>query len=91
MNGNTPFRLWKCSGCGVELDEADGYFSTIIDGWEGCEVCVKKEPSPLMFKIKMLMHTFHMVNKIVWPDDLYWDVSTMDEIEESNMEEVKDG
>ena len=42
MEGNTPFRLWKCDRCEVELDEADGYNSNTIDGREFCDPCANK-------------------------------------------------
>ena len=43
MNGNTPFRLWKCVLCGIELDEADGFFPITIDKFDYCEACSKKD------------------------------------------------
>ncbi len=40
MEGNTPFRLWKCSRCGAELDESDGYIAQTWKEEELGESCI---------------------------------------------------
>ena len=39
MEGNTPFRLWKCDKCDVELDEVDGNIPNKMGDLEVCDCC----------------------------------------------------
>ena len=39
MEGNTPFRLWRCDNCDVELDEADGYIPHKMGQMDFCDYC----------------------------------------------------
>ena len=39
MEGNTPFRLWRCDNCDAELDEADGYIPHKMGVADFCDYC----------------------------------------------------